>query len=109
MSGPVVRVVFGGVSTFKSRGVGARYFSSFLMLRIICVRYRTAICEKVFIGLLILYCGILKSKRFLMDGVGMEPLVHVMMMIGMRTRCASSGCGMMRLLSLRVVPSSRNL
>lgn len=68
MSGPVVRVVFGGVSTFKSRGVGARYFSSFLMLRIICVRYRTAICEKVFIGLLILYCGILKSKRFLMDG-----------------------------------------
>lgn len=75
-----------------------------------------AICERIFINLLILYYGILRSKRLLMVGVCVcvcvEPLMHVVMIIDRRTShpcCASNGCSIVHLLSLWVVASSRNL
>ena len=77
-----------------------------------CVRFLKAICEKFFISLLILYCGFLRYVRLLMLGVCMELLMPIMMIIAKRAShpcCASSGCSIVCLLSLRVVASSGNL
>ena len=51
----------------------------------ICVRYLIEICEKTFISLWTLLVGILRSRRLLVVGLQMVPLMHAMMIIGGRT------------------------
>ena len=50
---------------FYSCGIGDCYFSSFLLFRMMCVRYRIDIFEKISISLWILGLGILSSLRLL--------------------------------------------
>lgn len=47
----------------------------------ICDSYFMVICEKVFIILLIMYCGILRSTRCFMVGVCMDPRMLAMIII----------------------------
>ena len=63
----------------------ACFFSSFLLLRMMCVNYLMSISEELFISLFFLCCGILRFVTHLMIGVCMEPLTPTVMIMGGRT------------------------
>ena len=52
-----------------SNGIGARFFSSFLLLRMMSLRYWMEIWERRSISLLTLVVGILRSMRFMITAL----------------------------------------
>lgn len=63
-------------------GLGILVFSSFLLFRMMCVRYQIDICEKVSIALWILGLGVLSTLRLLRVVLRIIPLMFAMMIIG---------------------------
>ena len=81
----------------NAKGIGACFFSSFHLSRMMCVRYHMEICEKVPISLGILCGKILRFVSCLVVVMWIAPLKPTVMTMGSNVvHCcwASNGCRM---------------
>lgn len=66
-------------------GIGACFFSSFLLFRIMCVRCEMEVCENVFMSFCTLLLGILRLNSVLVVLMWMDLRMLTVMIFGGRT------------------------